>query len=64
MECFVAGDPKKDGKMDFAGLNTAYAKFFGTTDQPNRPVRAAVQVAGLATPWGLVEIVVVAVKSK
>jgi enamine deaminase RidA (YjgF/YER057c/UK114 family) len=48
MECFVAGDPKKDGKMDFAGLNTAYAKFFGTTDQP----------------WGLVEIVVVAVKSK
>ena len=64
MECFVAGDPKKDGKMDFAGLNTAYAKFFGTTDQPNRPVRAAVQVAGLASPWGLVEIVVVAVKSK
>ncbi len=64
MECFVAGDPKLGGKMDFAGLNAAYGKFFGTAEQPNRPTRAAVQVAGLATPWGLVEIVVVAVKSK
>ena len=64
MECFVAGDPAKDGKMDFAGLNTAYDKFFGTADQPNKPVRAAMQVAALATPWGLVEIQVVAVRSK
>ncbi len=64
MECFVAGDPTKDGKMDFAGLNTAYDKFFGTSEQPNKPVRAAMQVAALATPWGLVEIQVVAVKSK
>jgi enamine deaminase RidA (YjgF/YER057c/UK114 family) len=64
MEIFVAGDPRMAGKMDFNGVNTAYAKFFGTEAQPNRPARAAVQVAGLATPWGLVEIVVVAVKSK
>jgi len=64
MECFVAGDPAKDGKMDFAGLNAAYDKFFGTAEQPNKPVRAAMQVAALATPWGLVEIQVVAVKSK
>ena len=64
MECFVAGDPAKEGKMDFAGLNAAYDKFFGTADQPNKPVRAAMQVAALATTWGLVEIQVVAVKSK
>ena len=63
MQCFVAGDPAKGGKMDFAGLNAAYAKFFGTAEQPNRPVRAAVQVAALAAPWGLVEIQVVAVRS-
>jgi len=63
MECFVAGDPAKGGKMDFAGLNKAYDKFFGTPDQPNKPVRAAMQVAALATDWGLVEIMVVAVKS-
>ena len=64
MDVFVAGDPAKDGKMDFAGLNAAYDKFFGTAEQPNKPVRAAMQVAALATPWGLVEIQVVAVRSK
>ena len=64
MDCFLAGDPAKDGKMDFAGLNAAYGKFFGTADQPNKPVRAAMQVAALASAWGLVEIQVVAVKSK
>ena len=64
MDVFLAGDPAKDGKMDFAGMNAAYSKFFGTADQPNKPVRAAMQVAHLATDWGLVEIQVVAVKSK
>ena len=64
MECFVAGDPNKGGKADFVGLNKAYDKFFGTADQPNKPVRGAMQVAGLATDWGLVEIMVVAVRSK
>ncbi|WP_158786141.1 Rid family hydrolase [Granulicella sp. L46] len=64
MQCFLAGDPAKGGKMDFAGLNAAYAKFFGTAEQPNRPVRAAMQVAALATDWGLVEIQVIAVRSK
>jgi enamine deaminase RidA (YjgF/YER057c/UK114 family) len=63
MDVFLAGDPAT-GKMDFAGLNAAYGEFFGTPDQPNKPVRAAMQVAALATSWGLVEIQVVAVKSK
>ena len=63
MDVFLAPDPAS-GKMDFAGMNTAYSKFFGTADQPNKPVRSAMQVAALATPWGLVEIQVVAVKSK
>jgi enamine deaminase RidA (YjgF/YER057c/UK114 family) len=62
MQCFLAGDPAKGGKMDFAGLNAAYGKFFGTAEQPNKPVRAAMQVAALATDWGLVEIQVVAVR--
>ncbi len=64
MEVFLAGDPAKGGAMDFAGMNAAYSKFFGTAEQPNKPVRAAMQVAHLATEWGLVEIQVVAVKSK
>jgi enamine deaminase RidA (YjgF/YER057c/UK114 family) len=64
MDVFLAPDPAKDNKMDFAGMNAAYSKYFGTADQPNKPVRAAMQVAALATAWGLVEIQVVAVKSK
>ena len=63
MQVFLAPVPAT-GKMDFAGMNEAYAQFFGTADQPNKPVRAAMQVAALATDWGLVEIQVIAVKSK
>jgi enamine deaminase RidA (YjgF/YER057c/UK114 family) len=63
MQVFLAPVPAT-GKMDFAGMNEAYGQFFGTTDQPNKPVRAAMQVAALATDWGLVEIQVIAVKSK
>ena len=62
MQVFMVGDPAKGGKLDFAGMNASYAKFFGTADQPNRPVRAAVQLAALANPNALVEIMVVAVK--
>ena len=63
MEVFLAADPAT-GKMDFAGMNEAYSTYFGTAEQPNKPTRAAMQVAALATSWGLVEIQVVAVKSK
>lgn len=53
---FMVGDPKLDGKMDFAGLNAAYGQFFGSSAQPNKPVRTALQVAGLPMPGGLIEI--------
>lgn len=64
MQVFLVGDPAKGGKMDFAGMNASYAKFFGTAEQPNRPVRAAMQLTALANPNALVEIMVIAVKSK
>jgi enamine deaminase RidA (YjgF/YER057c/UK114 family) len=64
MQVFLVGDPANGGKMDFAGMNGSYGKFFGTAEQPNRPVRAAVQLAALANPNALVEIMVTAVKSK
>lgn len=59
----LVGDPKLDGKMDFAGLNAAYSQFFGTAAQPNRPVRTAVQVAGLPMPGGLIEIEMTAART-
>jgi enamine deaminase RidA (YjgF/YER057c/UK114 family) len=64
MTVFLAGDPAKDNKLDFAGLQAAYTQFFGTTDQPNKPARSAMQVAALAAPWALIEIEVIAVKGK
>ena len=64
MHVYMAGDPEKGGKLDFAGLQAAYTQFFGTAEQPNKPSRAAMQVAALAAPWALVEIEVIAVRSK
>lgn len=62
MQVYLVGDSNKGGTMDFAGMNEAYGQFFGTAEQPNRPVRAAVQVAKLAAPGALVEIMVTAVR--
>ncbi len=64
MTVFLAGDPAKGNKLDFPGLQAAYTRFFGTVDQPNKPARSAMQVAALAVPWALVEIEVIAIRSK
>jgi enamine deaminase RidA (YjgF/YER057c/UK114 family) len=62
MNVFLVGDPSKGGKMDFAGLMAGYTKFFGTKEQPNKPARSAVQVAGLVLPGALVEIELIAAR--
>jgi enamine deaminase RidA (YjgF/YER057c/UK114 family) len=62
MTVFLGPDPKS-GKMDFAGMQSEYVKYFGTKEQPNKPARSAFQVAALAAPWAALEIEVIAVKS-
>jgi enamine deaminase RidA (YjgF/YER057c/UK114 family) len=64
MHAYLVGDPGKDGKMDFTGFMAGYTRFFGTKEQPNKPARSAMQVAGLAAPGALVEIEVIAVRSR
>lgn len=59
---YLAADPYNGGKMDYAGMNGAWMKVFGSADQPNKPARATVQVANLVVPGALVEIELVAVK--
>lgn len=60
MTVFLVGDPELDGRMDFRGFMRAYTKYFGTEEQPNKPARSAVQIAGLAGgPNMLVEVEVV-----
>ena len=60
MHVYLAGDPAKDGKMDFAGMMEGYKQFFGTKEQPNKPSRSTMQVAALVAPGYLVEIEVIA----
>lgn len=57
MTVFLVGDPEMGGQMDFAGFMRAYTKYFGTEEQPNKPARSAIQIAGLAGgPNMLIEI--------
>jgi len=63
MTVYLVGDPANGGRMDFAGMMRAYGKHFGTPEQPHRPSRSTVQVAGLAGPGFLVEIEVTAAKA-
>jgi enamine deaminase RidA (YjgF/YER057c/UK114 family) len=59
---FLVGDPRNNGEIDFAGLNAGFSKFFGTPEQPNKPARSTVKVAGLVVPGALVEIELIAAR--
>ena len=63
MKVYLVGDPALGGKMDFAGMNTAFKKVFGVDGEPNKPSRVTVQISGLALPGSLVEIELTAAKS-
>lgn len=64
MRVYMTSDPAMDNKLDFAGMNAAYGKFFGTPEQPNKPARSTVQVAALVAAGALLEIEVQAARSK
>ncbi len=61
---FLVGDPAKGGEIDFQGLNAAWSTAFGAPDQPNKPARSTVKVAGLVAPTALVEIEFVAARRR
>jgi len=63
MRVYMAADPAT-GKLDFAGMNAAFAKYFGTPEQPNKPARSALQVAALVAAGALVEIEVQAARNR
>ena len=64
MRVYMAADPAIGNKLDFGGMNTAYAKFFGTPEQPNKPARSTMQVAALVTAGALLEVEVQAARGK
>jgi enamine deaminase RidA (YjgF/YER057c/UK114 family) len=60
-QAFLVADPAT-GKVDRDGFNRAFARFFGTDTQPNKPTRSAFVIAGLGGPTMFVEIEVMAVR--
>jgi enamine deaminase RidA (YjgF/YER057c/UK114 family) len=64
MRVFMTADPANGNKLDFRGMNTAYGKFFGTAEQPNKPARSTVQVAALVNQGPVLEVEVQAVRHK
>jgi enamine deaminase RidA (YjgF/YER057c/UK114 family) len=64
MRVYMVTDPAMGNKLDFAGMNAAYNKFFGTPTQPNKPARSTVQVAALVSAGPLLEIEVQAARNK
>lgn len=62
MRVYLVGDPSKGGQIDFAGMTSAYARRFGTPEQPNRPARTTIQVVSLPAPGLLVEVEAVAAR--
>jgi enamine deaminase RidA (YjgF/YER057c/UK114 family) len=63
MRVYMAADPAMGNKLDFAGMNAAYAKLFGTAEQPAKPARTTVQVAALVSAGALLEVEVQAARS-
>ena len=61
MHVYLVADPAT-GKMDFSGMNAGFTQFFGTKEQPNKPAKSTVQVAGLVGGGALIEIDAVAAK--
>lgn len=51
-----------DGTLDFEGFNKGYLQFFGSDLNPNKPVRAFVEVANLVREGWLVEVEIVAAR--
>ena len=60
VKVYLVGDPALGGRMDFAGMNRAFAKAMGVD---HRPSRTTVQVAGLASAGSLIEIEAIAARS-
>ena len=61
MRVFLGVDPDKGGHADRAGMNKAFAIFFGTAEQPNKPARTTIAITD-NNPGNFVEIDAVAAK--
>lgn len=61
LRVYVAADPAKGNKPDFAGWFKAYGEFFNTKENPVKTARSTLGVSALVSPDWLIEIEAVAV---
>jgi enamine deaminase RidA (YjgF/YER057c/UK114 family) len=64
MRVYMTADPAMDNTLDFAGMNAAFARYFGTAEQPNKPARSTFQVVAMVAAGALLEIEVQAARNK
>ncbi|MBD2867757.1 RidA family protein [Paenibacillus arenilitoris] len=64
LRVYVTPDTALKGAFDYQGWFNAYAKFFNTKENPVKPARSTVGVAGLVNADWLIEIEAVAVYPK
>lgn len=64
LRCYLVADKHKGGVVDYAGWNAAYGEYFNNANNPTKPTRTTLAIAGLANADLLVEIEAVAVYPK
>lgn len=60
LRVYVAPDRFQGGKHDYQGWFDAYAQYFGTKENPVKPIRSTVGLASLVHPDKFIEIELVA----
>ncbi|CAM4483605.1 enamine deaminase RidA (YjgF/YER057c/UK114 family) [Paenibacillus endophyticus] len=60
LRVYITPDAAKNNEFDYQGWFNAYAKFFNTKENPIKPARSTVGVAGLVNKDWLIEIEAVA----
>ena len=61
LRVYIAPDKWQDGLYDYKGWNEAYAQYFNNKENPVKPIRSTIGIAGLVSPDKFIEIELVAV---
>ncbi len=61
LRVYISPDKWQNNLYDYKGWNEAYAQFFNNKENPTKPIRSTIGVAGLVNPDKFIEIELVAV---
>lgn len=60
MRAYIGPDVLDGGKFDYDGWNKTYDEFFNNADNPHKPARTSISVAGFSNPTSMLEVEVIA----